>query len=802
MNNNLELNNDKPLWWKVLLVVLGTIYLIPEAIFNSQLVSLLGLGTPSKENLEYLELFGRSVSGIGVSLLILDFLKDRFINSIPKAIFSFFIILSICWSTVFYGQKYLVETFIIESSTAEERQQAVYSSFLRDALAADAINISGVNYDSNYLESPENLTFLSLFGGLAYADSNLANSLEDSKEQIIYNFVQKKAYDNFENHYAEYSKLYNELSGYYNDYAEGSHKYNNTILNIPQKEAEYWVEVEQNILEGYNQYQEARKSHIAKASARAQKYGKDIFNYFESINKCRERYSKAKYTQKREKCIFEKQKKYRQNILKLGLGYIEPNYWLIPIEISTGKNLLKSVLGGVLTGGLYNGLQAIDVATGGNGGFENVRYEYTTDPDHYQLRILQHPEYYKLFEESTGYPFSIQSLEDFREHKITSKKLIAKFKSKNLILNDNWNINLRDDFYNSVDQKIRLEARRTWDREIRQRGFSIEPNLNWDEFQLHDTIQAKIKEKMKDNYVNNIKADWNKKNFKINVVDVNIKKKTEEYLKAIQSSLIHFEDGGKYEEYGKQALRSVIIPPISMFLSLFLICLTIAKLPAKYYGLFKHKESSNNNKFLKFLLPILNKIYMPIIILILPVFFISNIYTEDKNNTVNYFLDKVDQNTNFAAAYVIKWTIHTQPLLHPLGDNLEKFTGIYNSFKNISPFLHNIDMKFENKTVNKHQEDKNNTVNEKEDISHSFLNSLLEEGNNEKLNKYLSSIGKGLLYIKAPLGSKIQIMNIKPKYHDEILLSNGKYDIKVTYPDGTIKREWHTLTSKKNIIQF
>ena len=360
MSSNKKLVIDKPFWWKVLLVVLGTLYLIPEAIFNSQLVSLLGLGTPSKENLEHLELFGRSVSGIGVTLLFADFLKGKFINNIPKAILSFSVLLICTWSIVFYGQKYLVETFIIETSTAEQRQQAVYSSFLRDALSTDTIHINSVNYDSAYLDSPENLTFLALFGGLAYADASLAESLEDSKEKIIYNFVQKKAYNDFERHYSDYSQLYNELSSSYESYADGSYKYNNTILNIPQREAEYWIEVEQNINNGYNKYKEAQKSHIAKASGRAQEYGEDIFKYFEAVNKCRERYKKSKYIDRRNKCIEDKQIRYRKNIMKLGLGYIEPDYWLIPIKISTGENLLTSLIGGVLTGGLYTGMQAID----------------------------------------------------------------------------------------------------------------------------------------------------------------------------------------------------------------------------------------------------------------------------------------------------------------------------------------------------------------------------------------------------------------------------------------------------------
>lgn len=778
------------------MVILGTLYLIPEAIFNSQLVSLLGLGTPSKEDLEHLELFGRSISGIGVTLLFMDMLKAKFINTIPKAIMSFSLLFVIIWSIVFYGQKFLIETYIINPSSPEQRQQAVYSAFLRDALAADAIKIEGVNYDSKYIESPENLTFLALFGGLIYADKNMSSNLEEEKEKIIYKFVKQKAYEDFNENYKEYGKLYEELSESYKSYAKGSYKYNDTISNIPSREAEYWVEIENTINNGFSGYKSAQKAHIARASGRAQKYGGNIYNYFEKISKCRERYKKRKYAKKLNKCIENLDIKYRRDILKLGLGYIEPNHWLIAEKISTTSNVLNSVVMGTLTGGIYTAMQAANAVAGGDGGFKDVKYKYTSNPDHYQLRILQLKSYNDIFVKETGYPFGIQNLEQFRSHEVTNKKLITKFNSKGLVLNKKWNINKRSEFYSAVDKKVRLEADTTWRREVRKKGYTFSPNLTWNEFQLHPEIQQTIKKKIGDNYVKNIKSDWNKKNFKINVVDVNIERKTKEYLRAIKSALVHFEDGGKYEEYGKQALRSVLIPPISMFLSLFLICLTITKLPYKYYKLFSKKEINIENKYIRKTVFFINKIYMPVLILVLPVLIVTSIYTEDKKNTVNYFLNKVEENTSMVVSYTIRWTIHTQPLLHPLGKNLEELTSIYKSFDNVSHFFHNIDIDIDKKEKTIKKENMNLNT---EDY---FIKDLLNSKDDDKLNRYLSKINKGLLIVEAPKGSRIQIMNIKPKYKKGILLNKGRYDIKVTYPDGKIKRKKYNIYVKKNIINI
>ena len=62
----------KSTFWRATFLILSAAYLIPEAIFNAQLVSLIGLGTPEESALEQLEIYGRAISGIGVTLLILS----------------------------------------------------------------------------------------------------------------------------------------------------------------------------------------------------------------------------------------------------------------------------------------------------------------------------------------------------------------------------------------------------------------------------------------------------------------------------------------------------------------------------------------------------------------------------------------------------------------------------------------------------------------------------------------------------------------------------------------------------------
>lgn len=772
----------KPIWWRSLLLLLGLLYLVPEAIFNAQLVSLVGLGTPSSDDLEHLELYGRAVSGIGVALLLADFLPKAWVAKVGRAAISFIALLCLVWPVVFYGQKYVIENTLIGPSTAQQRQFAVYSAALRDALAINAIKINDLDYDPKQLHSSENLTFLALFGGLLYSDTGLSDNLEQNKRQIITRFVQKKAYQDFDNYYQQYSELYDELVIQYKEYVKGSKKYNHTLGSISAREQGYWQQVEQQVNEGWGKYQNAQKAHIAKASARAQKYGPKIYDYHKTVAKCQERYKKNKYKKSRIKCIERATSNYRSNILKAGVGYIEPDYWLIVEDISATENAANSILMGVLTGGVYTALQAASLAAGGDGGIKDKRYKYTSDPDHYQLRFLQHPKFHRMFEKETGYKFTINDLITFRGNEQTSKKLRRHFANKGLSLNANWNISQRAQFAAAVKNKVINEANKQWRKALGQKGLNLKPNLSWVQFQLHPDIQNKIKQRMGDLYVPNLRADWNKKNFKKKVVDPNIKKRADKYIAMLYSSEAKYMDGGEYEVYAKQALRSVIIPPISMSISLFLICLTFSKLPLKFLALFSSIRRRapvadvEQKKPAFSIMSLLLKLAMPVIILVVPVLFIHNTFTNDEKSPVNYLLNKIDESSNPIFSYAVRWTLHTQPILHPLGLTLENTFKIYENFHPLSKTLAKIDI-----------------------VKH--VNTQLTPAQRRHQNYVLKQQTKLTINTNVR-NANISIMNIGPKYRAGMLLKAASYDIKVTAPGYKTYRRWHQLEAGEQTLSL
>ncbi|MEC7689850.1 MAG: carboxypeptidase regulatory-like domain-containing protein [Pseudomonadota bacterium] len=761
----------KPTLWRVFLFVLSVAYLIPEAIFNAQLVSLIGLGTPQDSQLEQLEVYGRAISGIGATLLLADFLPARYFRSAISGFSILFALACVVWPTVYFGQKIIVERVLIASSSAEQREQAVLSAAFRDALALNAVSVTGLEYDTDLQNSSENLTFLALFGGLLYADNKLATNLENYKHQIVRQFVQKQTYRDFDLHYQDFSSLYVQLSESYEDYAKGSNTYNQKLAGIPQQEKEYWQAIEQKINQGWSDYQQATKTYVARAEARAQKYGPRIFEYHKQTNQCLERYSKSSQRDRRNQCIERLQARYKSEIDKAGLGYVEPNYWLIEEDVSGLENTANTAIAGVITGGLSTLLQALSLATGGDGGIKDKRYKYTDDPTHYQRRILAHPNFQAQFQKDTGYPMGIPDLGAFRNHDETQQRIRNTLKTKGLALPADWRVEQRLVFSQAVANKVKTDADAGWNDAMQRKGLSLPVNLQWQDFQLHPSVQSIIAQKMGDMYVDNVHADWSQANFKQYVLDPNIEKRTLRYIDMISDARVHFENGGKYAEAGKQALRSVLIPPISMFLSLFLICLTILKLPIKAFELFKPDWQEHTPKWSRWVI----KSIPILLICFLPSLLVQSTFTARADSPVNHFLEKVEENGHPVFSTVLGWTLHAQPILHPLGLSFEAHTGIY---KKVEPLTHKL----------------------------AGLDEILpitpSTSNATELSARATQKPVPLTVISNVEGAAIRIMNIKPKYQEGMLLAPGNYEFEIRAAGYQTYRRWHRISEDNHNLEI
>lgn len=761
---------SRPMWWAVTMFILSVCYLFPETIFNAELVAVAGGLDSTDEQLRTVELFGRAVSGIGVTLLLADLLiRGRWLDSKVRAITALCGVAILVWPLVYFGQKWLVDEYIIHPSTPQERQQAYYAQVVRSALIRNAVEIDGVPYDPERQHSAAEMTFLALFSGMVYADEKLMENIDQYQEAIIKQYVRKSAYQDFEDSYSGYTQLRGQLRQSFQRYREGSQEYNQSLASIPSRTQKYRTQVEADVKDGWKSYQNGVVSFNKRVESEAQKVAPKIYDYFKRKNSCRS-----------NGCLQRVNNAYDKQIKSLGLGYIPPKYWLITETREIG--LFEKAVAGVLTAGVSIVADALD------GDNDTITKTYFTNKvAHYQklLRPKMEPKFAKS---SGGYPLGIKTLVEFRGHKNTSAKVRASLQKKGLKLPKSWQISHQSRFKQAVAAKVKAETNAQWKRKMAAQGLDMRPNSSWATFQRSEQIQARIKREVgSENYVNPMLMDWNNRQFKQKVVDPRVNRETKRLMRELNAQLPEFADGGALAEKAKSALRATVVPPISMALSLFLVILTALKLPMKGYVLWKRRRKGDEpesdtedvgrgarGKVINISVSVLALL----LIISLPLTLFKNRYTE-QDSAVHYFLNEINTSTSPVIGYALNWVINTQPLVQPAGSALEQTLGFVDGFRRNQAVFDLMDKRvLESEPYTGVLAGQGTAITDISDGSHTYP-----------------------LRIKANIAkAKVRVMNIGPAYRPGLLLEPGRYDIEVSAPGYRTERRWVKLD--KNNTQF
>lgn len=774
--------NSKPKWLAILLFICSVLYLFPEIAFNAKLVEIAGGVDVTDEQLHKTELFGRTISGIGVTLLVADLLlKGWFTATKLRAVLSLLTLTVLVWPTVFLGQKALIDKWLIEPSTAQQRQEAFFSSVLRSSLAMNAVNIEGIPYSPEARTESSEMTFLALIGGLVFSNDAFLRHIDDKKIEILERYITNRANLNFEQHYDRYKDLRQEVQQAWKEYQTHVTSYNQAIESRHRRADKVWEEVESSILKGFSDYENAQKAYLARAEARAQKIAQPIFDLFEDQQRCLKRKGSSQ-----QNCLNRVEERYERVLSKNAIPFKPMDYWLeIKYRRTKGETSWSETLG---TFGLSALLAGLEQAAG-QGGEAQLDRIYTNRVSHYTPRILAL--WQDKFSKETGYPMGIESLSDFRHHPTTANKIRRDARKKGIELNTDWQVAQISQFKSAVKRRVVDETDSKWRVEAKKRNYNVAPNLSWHKFQQLDDIQLKIRNAMGERYyIKPMMATWNNKQFYQQVIVPNIARERDYWLSYIEAARSQFGDGGPYAEQGKSALRAIIVPPISMSLSLFLVILTVFKLPGKFISLLNYDKPQSAKSFKRTAINMCISVALLLVIFIVPVNAFSSKYTQN-DSTIGYFLDQISDSFSPSSAYVVRWVIHTQPLIHPIGAQIDQGMRISDGFSGaLEHVVASIDSSFSKYVMS--------LTSKKMSTDTSQIDKV--DNRNEPIDLPF------IVYSDAEdlPGYRIRVMNIKPRYQHGMLLPLGSYDIEVSADGYRSKRLWveHTQRHSSHFIKL
>jgi hypothetical protein len=624
----------KPIVWCWFILFLSALYLLPEIVFNAKLVEVSATSSTAENDnaLYHIELFGRAISGIGVSLLVLDLMPAVLVATFIRAVATITLVFCSVWPTVFFGQKYLVDTYIVDTSTPEERQQATMSSFFKLAVVENYAAIKGVDLTK---QGASELTFMSILSGLVFVSDDIRNLISQKKEQIATAYVKNRSVDDSKRAIEKHNQLFKNLSQQYQtQYLPASDRVDNAGNNSEQQLGEIRLERINAVRSAYDDYQNYRKSHLARAEARAREYSPDIVKYFTKYNKrCIKKSKKETYLS--AECEASIGADYKITIQKAGYGYIPPDYWLLEQEGSS-------------------------------------RY-VDGDIKFYRDRFLALPAMKQEFSQKTGgYPEGIESLSEFEQHPLTKNKVVQRLKAQGLDIRSIDQLDDDQELLNVIAKSSKSKANESWNKEMKKLGFAgMPPGLSWKEFESHPAVQKKLKQEMGNSYVSGLKASWSENTFYQKIIEPKVQNEIKKLNTFISANAASFADGGEHEELGKSAIRAAVIPPISMLLSLFLICTTLLKLPFKLIECIQLARESEIAPWLRTL-----AIVTPVCLAVVgPLYLHNSIYL--KEGSTSYALVSKIEESHPLQWYGLYWLLHAQPMMQPLGHSINESIGIY-----------------------------------------------------------------------------------------------------------------------------
>lgn len=165
------------------LIIVTVIYLTFELGFNARLLDVVG-GGASPDDIERLETYGRTLSGVAAALVVLQILLGKRLKAGWHP--HYFVIALACLLTgwlVFSSIKLVVDG-LVATRDNEFRRVAASSSLLQRSLVRGDLQLDGLA-DDGVFARPEGKAFLALFQVLLSNVDNLDAKVEAKKRQVI-----------------------------------------------------------------------------------------------------------------------------------------------------------------------------------------------------------------------------------------------------------------------------------------------------------------------------------------------------------------------------------------------------------------------------------------------------------------------------------------------------------------------------------------------------------------------------------------------------------------------------------------
>lgn len=167
------------------IIRLTLVYLLFELAFNARLLDVVG-GTATQDQIHHIEIYGRSLSGAAVGLLVMQWLLGRRNASKNQSPSGMTILLAVAASGILtYGVLKVIVDTAVANSSASFRRASLNIVLVQRALVQGTVELDGLTDDAKLFAQPAGKAFLAQFPLMATSIDRLDEKIRNAKLTLI-----------------------------------------------------------------------------------------------------------------------------------------------------------------------------------------------------------------------------------------------------------------------------------------------------------------------------------------------------------------------------------------------------------------------------------------------------------------------------------------------------------------------------------------------------------------------------------------------------------------------------------------
>jgi hypothetical protein len=260
--------------WLVVLFVIEIVYVLTEFAFNAALLNAASGLVRDDQALHRIEVAGRILSGVGLSILMYwaYFRKKLVEESVETGLKTFAKSLIICVPLMYVGQKIVVDSFLVNGTTGQQRQYAETLILMKTGIQNGIVKMANLEFSKGGSD-PSEMAFVSVMGAILLGVPEYATAISKNEEAIARRVNQITSSETADKTYPLYYNASKDIIDGYKEYSKASKEYMSRV-NDAVDTSKIWSNVERSTSNGYAKYVKARNYYQSMSNERfVQKFG-------------------------------------------------------------------------------------------------------------------------------------------------------------------------------------------------------------------------------------------------------------------------------------------------------------------------------------------------------------------------------------------------------------------------------------------------------------------------------------------------------------------------------------------------